>query len=38
MRLFKRENVEQLEPLEIAELLYLGHMFKPVHSPFFDKI
>lgn len=34
----KRENVEGLEPLEIAELLYLGHMFRPVKSPFFDKI
>ena len=34
----QRENVENLEPFEIAELLYLGHMFKPVKSPFFDKI
>lgn len=34
----QRENVENLEPIEIAELLYLGHMFKPVKSPFFDKI
>lgn len=34
----QRENVEELEPLEIAELLYLGHMFEPVKSPFFDKI
>jgi hypothetical protein len=33
-----RGNVENLEPLEIAELLYLGHMFKPIKSPFFDKI
>ena len=24
--------------MEIAELLYLGHMFKPVNNPFFDKI
>ncbi|MBU3110091.1 hypothetical protein [Clostridium lacusfryxellense] len=34
----ERENVESLEPLELAELLYLGHMFKPVKSPFFDRI
>lgn len=32
------ENIEKLEPMEIAELLYLGHMFKPITSPFFDKI
>lgn len=34
----KRENVEKLEPMEIAELLYLGHMFRPMKSPFFDTI
>lgn len=34
----KRENVENLEPMEIAELLYLGHKFEPLKSPFFDKI
>ena len=34
----KRDNVENLEPQELAELLYLGHMFKPIKSPFFDKI
>lgn len=33
-----RENVEKLEPIEIAELLYLGHMMKPLKTPFFDKI
>lgn len=33
----KRGNVENLEPFEIAELLYLGHMLKPVTSPFFQK-
>jgi hypothetical protein len=32
------ENVEKLNPLEISELLYLGHMFKPLKSPFFEKI
>lgn len=34
----ERENVENLEPIELAKLLYLGHMFEPVKSPFFDKI
>ena len=34
----QRENFEKLEPLEIADLLYLGHMFEPVRSPFFDRI
>lgn len=33
-----RENLEKLEPMELAELLYLGHMFKPINSPFFEKI
>lgn len=32
------ENIEKLEPIEIAELLYLGHMFKPVNSPYFEKL
>jgi hypothetical protein len=31
-------NIEQLQPQEIAELLYLGHMFTPLKSPFFDSI
>lgn len=31
-------NVKNLEPREVADLLYLGHMFRPVESPFFDKI
>ncbi len=34
----KIEEVDELEPVEIAELLYLGHMFEPLKSPFFDKI
>jgi hypothetical protein len=34
----QRENIERLEPVEVAELLYLGHMFRPVKSPFFDKL
>ncbi|RAK13854.1 hypothetical protein B0I26_1464 [Anoxybacillus vitaminiphilus] len=34
----QKENVEELEPMEIAELLYLGHMFKPLKSPFFERI
>ena len=33
-----RDNLEKLEPIELAELLYLGHMFKPINSPFFEKI
>ncbi len=32
------EDVKSLEPFEVAELLYLGHMFSPVKSPFFDKL
>ncbi len=32
------DNLEKLEPMEVAELLYLGHMFKPVNSAFFEKI
>ena len=32
------ENVENLKPAEIAELLYLGHIFKPMTSPFFQAI
>lgn len=34
----RKENIEKLEAMEVAELLYLGHMFKPVKSPFFEKI
>lgn len=30
--------IDKLEPFEVAELLYLGHMFSPVKSPFFEKI
>lgn len=33
-----RDNLENLEPIEIAKLLYLGHMFKPIDTPFIDKI
>lgn len=33
-----RNHVEKLQPEEIAELLYLGHMFIPIKSPFFEKI
>lgn len=33
-----QENIENFSPAEIAELLYLGHMFKPLKSPFFDII
>lgn len=33
-----RDKLEKLEPIELSELLYLGHMFKPINSPFFDKI
>ncbi|SDH40408.1 hypothetical protein [Desulfosporosinus hippei] len=32
------ESLGTLEPREVAELLYLGHMMKPVASPFFDKL
>jgi hypothetical protein len=32
------KNLELLQPQEIAELLYLGHMFSPVNSPFFESI
>ena len=34
----KREHVEQLQPVEIAELLYLMHMGQPLNSPFIDRI
>lgn len=30
--------MRNLNLCEIAELLYLGHMFKPVKSPFFERI
>jgi hypothetical protein len=30
--------LERLSPLEISELLYLGHMRKNLHSPFFYKL
>ena len=31
-----RGKISNLHDEEIAELLYLGHMFKPLKSPFFD--
>ncbi len=31
-------SLDTLEPQEVAELLYLGHLFEPVSSPFFDKL
>ncbi|WP_047153058.1 hypothetical protein [Aneurinibacillus tyrosinisolvens] len=34
----QKENIEKLESPEIAGLLYLGHMFEPIESPFFEKI
>ncbi|MGG3574042.1 hypothetical protein ABES25_15935 [Bacillus gobiensis] len=34
----QKENIEKLEPPEIAEMLYLGHMLSPVNSPFFEKL
>jgi hypothetical protein len=34
----KVESINGFEPSEVAELLYLGHMFLPVNSPFFEKI
>lgn len=30
--------LDLLEPQEIAELLYLGHLKKPMHRPFWDKL
>ena len=33
-----KEHVEQLTPAEVAELLYFGHMFQPLGSPFNDTI
>jgi hypothetical protein len=32
------KNLDLLTPDEIAELLYLGHKFKPLKSPFFQKL
>lgn len=34
----KSETVELLSQQEIAELLYLSHMFRPMKSPFFETI
>jgi hypothetical protein len=34
----ERDSIEKLEPLEVAELLYLGHMYRPVKSPFFNRL
>lgn len=31
-------SVDNLEPQEVAELLYLSHMFLPLNSPFFESI
>ena len=33
-----KNSIEKLEPAEVAELLYLGYMLKPVTTPFNDKI
>ena len=36
---FSQEDaVDELEPIEVAELLYLGHMFQPINSPFLKKL
>lgn len=32
------ENIDRLEPLEVAELFYLGRKKEPVTDPFFDKL
>ncbi|MCI6361992.1 hypothetical protein [Intestinimonas butyriciproducens] len=32
------EQVDQITAQEISELLYLGHMFEPLHSPFFPQL
>lgn len=32
------EGLKSLTPLEVAELLYLGKLQRPVKSPFFDKL
>lgn len=32
------DGVDYLQPQKIAELLYLGHMFSPLESPFFEYI
>lgn len=32
------ENVENLKPTEVAELLYLGHKYEPITSPFFEAL
>ncbi len=34
----KTEHLNALSPQEIAELLYLGHMFRPLDRPFFERI
>lgn len=34
----KLESIGNLEPSQVAEILYLGHMFLPVKSPFFEKL
>ena len=31
-------KTSDLSEQQIAELLYLGHMFKPLHSPFFEEL
>jgi hypothetical protein len=32
------QKTNELSEAQIAELLYLGHMFKPLHSPFFEPL
>lgn len=32
------EGLDELEPREMAELFYLGHLKKPVNSPFFEAL
>lgn len=32
------EGLDKLQPHEMAELFYLGHLKKPVNSPFFDTL
>ena len=34
----KHHNLHKLTEEQVAELLYMGHTFKPLHSPFFDSI
>ena len=34
----KEKDLNNLTPLEQAELLYIGHKKEPIHSPFFSKL